>query len=357
MRYYIFLLSFFALFCSFLSSPAQSSVDSVLTVGIKETPPFIMKEGEGYTGVSIDLWKSIADELNIQYQYKEYDLAGLLKALENDSIDICINPLTVTSDRARKFDFTQPFYITNLAIATSAADKGKIMQFIDNFFSINFFKAVVLLFLIILIFGLLVWIFERKHNKEEFDNSAKGVWSGIWWSAVTMTTVGYGDKSPKTTGGRVVALIWMFTAIIIISGFTASIASALTINQLDTGIEDINDLKNVRTAIIKGSSSELYLQQNGISYQLYNNPEEALQAIASGKIQAFVYDEPIMRYLIQNEQLEEEVIVLPYKINTQYYSFSVPSKSPLKERVELALLDKIKEVKWKGVLNEYNLLE
>jgi len=358
MRLFILSFAFLATTCFSYICEGQSLVtDSTIKVGIKETPPFIIKETEGYKGVSIALWESIASELNIQYKYEEYDLPGLLDALEKGSIDVCINPLTVTSERARKFDFTQPFYITNLAIATSKADKGKVAQFIENFFSVNFFKAVLLLFLVILMFGLLVWVFERKQNREEFDKGAAGVWSGIWWSAVTMTTVGYGDKSPKTTGGRIVALIWMFTAIIIISGFTASIASALTVNQLDVGIEGINDLKKIKTAVIKGSSSELYLRQNGIPYLPYDSPEEALHAIANEEIQAFVYDEPILRYLIQNQKVEESVMVLPYKINTQYYSFSVPDGSPLLEDLEITLLENIREVEWKGVLNEYNLLE
>ncbi|MGO2102628.1 MAG: ion channel [Psychroflexus halocasei] len=44
-----------------------------------------------------------------------------------------------------------------------------------------------------------------------------------------MTTVGYGDKSPLSLGGRIVGLIWMFMAVIILSSLTAGIASALTV--------------------------------------------------------------------------------------------------------------------------------
>ena len=40
--------------------------------------------------------------------------------------------------------------------------------------------------------------------------------SAFWWAAVTMTTVGYGDKTPVTTGGRIVGLVWMFTSVIVI---------------------------------------------------------------------------------------------------------------------------------------------
>lgn len=51
---------------------------------------------------------------------------------------------------------------------------------------------------------MLITYFERDVN-EQFQ-----AWSdGLWWSLVTITTVGYGDKFPVTTGGRVIALLTM----------------------------------------------------------------------------------------------------------------------------------------------------
>jgi voltage-gated potassium channel Kch len=59
--------------------------------------------------------------------------------------------------------------------------------------------------------GALIWLAERRHNEEQFRRDpAAGIGNGIWWSAVTMTTVGYGDKAPVTLAGRVIALVWMF---------------------------------------------------------------------------------------------------------------------------------------------------
>ena len=49
----------------------------------------------------------------------------------------------------------------------------------------------------------------------------------VWWSVVTLTTVGYGDISPVTYQGRVIAAINMFVGIGILSTFSATIASIL----------------------------------------------------------------------------------------------------------------------------------
>jgi voltage-gated potassium channel len=51
------------------------------------------------------------------------------------------------------------------------------------------------------------------------------VWDGIWWSVVTVTTVGYGDIYPTSVAGRIIAMLVMFVGIGFLSVLTATIAS------------------------------------------------------------------------------------------------------------------------------------
>ena len=57
-----------------------------------------------------------------------------------------------------------------------------------------------------------------------------------------MTTVGYGDKAPITTAGRMIAVMWMFIGIVLLSGITATITTALTVHRLGTRIQGPEDL-------------------------------------------------------------------------------------------------------------------
>lgn len=57
----------------------------------------------------------------------------------------------------------------------------------------------------------------------------------LWWSVVTMTTVGYGDISPASPGGRIVGTVLMLTGIGLLGLVTASIASILVENRILEG--------------------------------------------------------------------------------------------------------------------------
>jgi len=326
-----------------------------ITVGTKIAEPFVIKNHDGsWGGVSFDLWKDVADELNIDYTVEEFDLSGITNAVENNKIDIAVSPLTITMEREEKFDFTHPYFITGLSIAVPAKEESGFLSLAKRIISPEFFEAVGALAFILLLVGLITWLFERKKNPEEFgDGKSKGLWSSFWFAAVTMTTVGYGDKSPKTVGGRIVGLIWMFTAIIIISSITAAIASALTVGQLETSIKGLNDLYSANVGTVGESSAESFLVEKRINYSTYETVTDGLNAIARGDLEAFVYDAPIMKYLIKKEKLSSKTKVLPVTLEQVYYGFALPTGSKLREKLNRAIIEKISNPKWGDVLYKY----
>lgn len=330
--------------------------NDTLTVGLNPDPPFIIEQNENqWKGVSIHLWEEIAEQLNFPYRYKKYDLKKLQKALKNKEVEFAITPLTITSERLKAFQMTQPFFISELTVATQKKEQSQVFMFLSNFASVDFLQAVMLLFFVILVFGFLLWLAEKKANPEMFDKGLKGLWDGIWWSAVTMTTVGYGDKAPKSNKGKVIAIIWMFTAVIIISTFTASIASSLTVNTLSSDINKVEDLKQAKIGTVAGSTGETFIRENGWNYQTYQEPESAIKALRQRKINAFIYDAPILKYLVQSKNLQGQIQILPFQLNKQHYGFTAPLGSPLIEKINPVLVKELKSPGWQGILERYNL--
>jgi voltage-gated potassium channel len=56
-------------------------------------------------------------------------------------------------------------------------------------------------------------------------SNIKSFSDGLWWAVTTVTTVGYGDRFPTTTEGRLLAVLLMITGISLVGVITASVAA------------------------------------------------------------------------------------------------------------------------------------
>ncbi len=337
-----------------LPSAGQNRASSPLHVAIKDAPPFVVKADDGsWRGITVSLWNTIADSLGLRYEFVETDLPGMLSAMETGSADAAVGALTITGEREAAFDFTHPFHISGLGIAVSSSGSTGMLGKLRSLVSPQFLKVVGLLFLVLLAVGILVWLFERKKNPEQFGGSAaEGISSGFWWSAVTMTTVGYGDKAPATLAGRIVGLLWMFVGIIIISGFTAAMTTALTVSQLASGIDGPEDLPSVRVGTVESSTSASYLSSRRVFFQSFPSTEDALKALEEDRLDAVVYDAPILRYLV-NQHHQGGIHVLAAEFETQYYGIGLPDRSPLRDQTNRVVLETIDRPGWQDILFEY----
>ncbi len=333
---------------------AQAADAAPLVIGTKPSPPFSMKGEDGqWTGISIELWKQIAADLGVTYEIKEYDLKGLLAAVQAKQVDVAVASTTITAEREAVMDFTHPIYSTGLAIATLPSSNGGTWGIVRGLVNWEMAKVVGGLGALLLGIGALVWLFERRQNEAQFGGGAvKGIAAGVWWSAVTMTTVGYGDKSPVTVLGRLLGLFWMFVAIILIAVFTASITSTLTVDRLESAIKGPEDLPRVRVATVAGSTSAAYLDRHHVTYTSVPTVLEGLKAVAAGTTDARVSDAPILQYLAKHE-LGGAVVVLPKVFERQDYGFALPDGSLLRAQINRALLGELAKDSWTDLLERY----
>lgn len=329
-----------------LISMAGRAQDSTITIGLKPAPPFVMEPGATGkpSGLSLEFWDLINDDLPARIEYRYFSsLDSLLAAVHTGQVDMSINPITVTDERMKRMDFSQPFYISGTTLVRPA--QNSFWAFLQNFFSVNFWRAAALLLGVLFIVGLIMWLVERKRNEAMFHRGLKGLGDGFWWSAVTMTTVGYGDKAPATPGGRVVGFVWMFAAILIISGITASIASSLTVQTLEEKITSVEDLRRFETGTVNGSSTEGFLKLYGVRPQSFASIEAALEALRQGKLEAVVYDRPILKHQLQQSGAQD-LALSSQNLKTDYYSFAYPRGSQLRAALDPLIVRGLKSEVW-----------
>jgi voltage-gated potassium channel len=79
-------------------------------------------------------------------------------------------------------------------------------------------------------------VLMRVLDHEEYSN----IWVGMWWALQTVTTVGYGDVTPRNPSGRIVAAFVMLEGIAFLTIIIAAITSTFVARaeQEREGAED-----------------------------------------------------------------------------------------------------------------------
>jgi polar amino acid transport system substrate-binding protein len=344
----------------FVFSPvnALAQVDSAapdkVLVGIVDAPPFATKTKDGrWEGLSIELWQAVAQELGVEFELREYNSEQLLDAVNRGEVDV-IPALATTEQHEIIMDLSHPYLRSGSAIAVpGGVTEHSWLRFAGHLVSLNLLPVIGLLILLALVAGACVWLFERRRNPQMFGGgTVRGVGHGIWWAMVTLTTVGYGDKAPKTFGGRLVALIWMLASIILIASFTAAITTSFTVVELKGKVRGLSDLHDVRVGSLTQSQSLDFLARRGIAVLPYENAEDGLQAIVDKKIDAFVFNEAVLKHLAKT-QFPGRVHILTTTFDHYYVSMAMPSGSPLREPLNRALLEITAKDDWLRLVELY----
>ena len=153
-------------------------------------------------------------------------------------------------------------------------------------------------------------------------------------------------------GGRIAAIVWMLVSLALVSVLTATITTSLTLSELSGKVRNVGDLYSVRVGSIDRSEILNRLVERGITVFPFNVEREGLQAIVDNQIDAFVYDQAIVKYLV-GSQFTSQLRVLPEIFNAYYVSMGMPPDSPLRERVNRSLLKIMDSTDWLRLMDRY----
>lgn len=338
-----------------IAEAAKSASQRPLNVATKVAPPFAMQSEDGaWTGIAIELFEEMVRDLDRPIEWKNVETSdGIVEAVEAQSADLGIAAVSITAAREKLVDFSHAYYDSGLAIAVASNQGVDMWDVMKALTSPAFLTTVGTLILLLLATGAVIWFVERRKNSDQFQKEpVEGIGNGFWWAAVTMTTVGYGDKAPITPLGRVIAVVWMFAALILTAVFTAQLTTSLTLGGISGPVSGPNDLPRARVGILAKSATADYFDKRYINTTKFETLADGLQALTSEKIDAFVHDEPILRYTIKTN-FSGNVTLLPQVFEHQGYGIVLAQDSGLREEVNQALLKVQGSPQWKSIMRRY----
>jgi ABC-type amino acid transport substrate-binding protein len=192
-----------------------------------------------------------------------------------------------------------------------------------------------------------MWMIERRHPSAlGSESSVVTLRDGLYWAIVTMTTVGYGDKTPKSTTGRVIAVSWMFASLVWVSLLSTSLVSRLTAERVEAReLVTTIDLARKKLAAVAQSSGAEYLDEHRLAYLKFTNLPDALDSLADGKSDAVVNSVGALQYLISKRHASTEEMPQGL-LAPAYMAIALPEHSPLKRPIDEALVKITSDPEW-----------
>lgn len=314
---------------------------TVLRVAVKPAKPFAYEEGGQWKGYSVDLWNAIAQQNKWQFEWVPMDtVPDTIESLRAGKVDVGVGALSITEEREKVLDFTQPFFESGLQIITGAGAAGSILVALEGLGSAPVVGGVIGLLLSLLLVSWLLWWLEHKRNEESFPAPAgAGFKEALWWSVNVLIAGGCENKAPVGTPGRLLAVVWMLGGIAFTSYITAVFTSTLTVSRLNTQVHSLTDLQGQLVGTLEGSSSDAFLSKSGVPLEGHDSLESAMQALLHKEVKAVVYDAPMLRYwMAQHPSQSEKVALAGDTFARQHYGFALPINSERRKQINETLL-------------------
>ena len=318
----------------------------MLTVAARILPPFTIYEEGTYSGFEVDLLRLIAVHLGMTVDVYAVDtVAKQVDDIHRGLAAVGLGGVAITGHREEAIDFSLPLLDTGLTIMTATRGSepvwDRILVFLHAIWGSDLPWLLVVFAVAVLVAAHVIWWLERKQNADFAVPYRRGIWDSFYWSVVTMSTVGYGDKVARGRSGKLFALIWIALGTLVFASFTAAIASSLAVSELRGDIDGPADLPGNRVATVQSSAGHTYLTGIGVGPVVAHDLDEAYDLLAQGEVDAVVFDAPVLRFHVAREGEGQVTTVGPLFDKVQYGLMVSEDDIALRERIDLALLDLI----------------
>uniref|UniRef100_A0A336KHH4 CSON010578 protein n=1 Tax=Culicoides sonorensis TaxID=179676 RepID=A0A336KHH4_CULSO len=360
----------------------ESLQNKTFIVSSRIGKPFLMmrepEEGEilegnaRYEGYSMDLIKEVARVLGFKFRFelapdgkyggynkvtKKWD--GLIKQLLDRKADLAICDLTITQQRRSAVDFTMPFMTLGISILYKKPIKEppSLFSFLLPLSSdVWLYTCTAYLGISLLLFALARMAandWENPHPCKDDNEELENIWGLMNCTWLTMGSImGQGcDILPKSASTRLVAGMWWFFALIMLSSYTANLAAFLTNERMDSsinGAEDLSKQSKVKCGVVDGGSTAAFFRDSNFStYQriwasmesakpsvFVKSNDEGKERVKKGDY-AFFMESTTLEYLTERDC---ELTQLGGLLDSKGYGIALPLNSPYRTAISQAVI-------------------
>nr|XP_032516825.1 glutamate receptor ionotropic, kainate 2 isoform X3 [Danaus plexippus plexippus] len=327
-----------------------------------------------FEGYAVDLIHEISKILGFNYTFKlapdgrygsynretkEWD--GMIRELLEQRADVAIADLTITYDREQVVDFTMPFM--NLGI--SVLYRKPIKQPPNLFSFLSPLSLDVWIYMATAYLGVSVLLFIlARFSPYEWDSPRNcldepqvlenqfTLLNSLWFTIGSLMQQG-SDIAPKAVSTRMVAGMWWFFTLIMISSYTANLAAFLTVERMDSPIESAEDLAKqtkIKYGALKGGSTAAFFRDSNFStYQrmwsfmesarpsvFTSSNKEGEERVMRGKgAYAYLMESTTIEYVVERNC---DLTQVGGMLDSKGYGIAMPPNSPYRTAISGAVL-------------------
>ena len=324
-------------------TPTAHAAPRTVTVATYDLEPFVFTRGEFKVGFTIDLLDEIAKRTGWTLKYVGVDdksSPGLLKAVADGRADAGACAISVTAERAKKVDFSQPMMSAGLQILVPADSTERTQPGLLDFLKLLFSKTMLVWLFAALVLTILpahfIWFLERRDPGSAMSKSYfPGIFQAFEWGLGMLATAPVDE--PRRWLTRVVSVLWTFVSLIFVAYYTAILTANLTVEKFDAQIHSPEDLIGTKVCTVEKTTTASYLASIGAQFEGLPTVKDCFSGMTKGRFGAVVFDAPVLQYYLAEHGAGESRLVGPI-FKPRDYGIAFHVGSDLRREVDDALL-------------------
>ncbi|KAH6821820.1 hypothetical protein C2S53_008425 [Perilla frutescens var. hirtella] len=304
------------------------------------------------TGFCIDVFEEVMSSMPypVQFDYIPFDNSDgistgyhyddLIHQLSLKKYDAVVADVTMSATRSQEVDFTIPYIDSGVSTVVLIEDNKNAWIFMKPL-TVGLWLTIGAFFLFT---GFVVWALEHRVN-EEFRGPPLQQFGMIFWFSFSTLVYAHKEKV-KSNLSRFVVIVWLFVVLVLTSSYTASLASMLTVQQLDP--TDIRDLtkKGEYVGYKESHFVREYLdstKSDKSKFRIYSSFEEYDEALSKGSgkggVGAIADNVPSIRLFV-SQYCHKYTVIGTYRKSG--FGFAFQKGSPLAPDASRAIM-KVRE--------------